>query len=166
MNTNQLERVLEADLGKLFLGVFPLDKLPQIVPYPSALIANLDPSHKPGSHWVAFYFDITGHGEHFCSYGRPPKGTRLHFLVTQSNQSYSWTKAELQGPLSVACGNYCCFYLHQKAHGYSTRKILDMFSQDKAKNDCMVVNWLNTRHKIDTKCHVFHIGIQGCTPLL
>ena len=36
------------------------------------MVANTDPSSKPGTHWVAFYFPSKGKGEFFDSYGHPP----------------------------------------------------------------------------------------------
>ena len=47
-------------------------KLIKTVSYPSSDVINLDPSYKPGSHWVAVYFDRNGEGEYFNSLGRYP----------------------------------------------------------------------------------------------
>ena len=48
-------------------GVYAIDemKLIETVSYPSSFVINLDPSYKPGSHWVAVYFDRNGIGEYF-----------------------------------------------------------------------------------------------------
>ena len=59
MNTSQIKYALEQDplTRKIFRGVFPSDKLPQTIEkYPCGSVANTDPSNKPGTHWVAFYF--------------------------------------------------------------------------------------------------------------
>ncbi len=43
--------------SKMFCGVFPSNKLPQtVIKYPCRFVANTNPSDKPGTHWVAFYF--------------------------------------------------------------------------------------------------------------
>ena len=41
---------------KTFCGVFPCDKLPQTIDkYPCGLVANTDPSSKPGTHWISIW---------------------------------------------------------------------------------------------------------------
>ena len=87
MNTDQLQDVMEQAVGQLFVGVFPKDKLPIDLRKPACLIANLDLSYKSGTHWVAYYFDIDGHGEYFCSYGLEPKGVMYDFLYRNSTLS-------------------------------------------------------------------------------
>ena len=42
------------------------------ISFPFAYIFNLDPSYKPGVHWVAVYIDKEGRPEYFDSFGRPP----------------------------------------------------------------------------------------------
>ena len=59
MNTIQIVHALEQDpiTSNKFCGVFPCDKLPETIDkYPCGFVANTDPSGKPGTHWVAFYF--------------------------------------------------------------------------------------------------------------
>ena len=48
---------------KKFLGVFSINLLPYVfAKRPSGLIVNLDPSYKPGSHWVQYsYRDMDRH---------------------------------------------------------------------------------------------------------
>ena len=51
MNTAQIAYALEQDpkTSKMFCGMFPSDKLPQrIEKYPCGLVANTDPSTRPG----------------------------------------------------------------------------------------------------------------------
>ena len=56
-------------LAPLIRGVFPSDKLPVINTYPlTSLIANTDPYDKPGTHWVAMYFEWPHESELFDSY--------------------------------------------------------------------------------------------------
>ena len=55
MNTAQIAHALEHDpvARKKFCGVFPSDKLPQTIDkYPCGIVANTDPSTKPGKHWI------------------------------------------------------------------------------------------------------------------
>lgn len=45
-----LEKIGNAQFGEKFMGVFASDNIPKKFNY---CIANLDPQHLPGSHWVA-----------------------------------------------------------------------------------------------------------------
>jgi len=55
-----------------FLGVFSSDTLPTAFLPGQSLVANYDPAHKPGSHWVAMKRAPSGEGQWFDSFGPPP----------------------------------------------------------------------------------------------
>ena len=84
MNSRQLCWILSGDkFTKLsFTGVYAIDEMKSIksVSYPSSFVINLDPSYKPGSHWVAVYFDKNGVGEYFDSLARYPLHEVVHSL--------------------------------------------------------------------------------------
>ena len=165
MNTDQLQEFMERELGPVFLGVFASSELPESVPRPAGLIANLDPKTKPGSHWVAFWFDDEGQGEYFCSYGKSPKGVMYDFLVKNSPISACWSSLRLQGPASATCGQYCAYYLCMKNQGVSTMDILNSFTKDGVKNDCLIADWMDERFDSSTVCHPWPY-IQSCSPLV
>ena len=52
-------------LAPIMQGVYPTDKLPIVIKYPSGLIANTDPHDKPGTHCVATYFILLRESEFF-----------------------------------------------------------------------------------------------------
>ena len=52
------------------------------VSYPSSFVINLDPSYRPGSHWVAVYFDKNGVAEYFDSLAGYPPHEVVHFLCS------------------------------------------------------------------------------------
>ena len=91
MNTAQIDSALKQDpmISKTFCGVFASYRLPQTIEtYPCGFVANTDPSHKPGTHWVAFYFVSKEEGEFFDSYGYPPdhyQNSFKDFLDRHSN---------------------------------------------------------------------------------
>ena len=75
MNSQQLDTILRYNQysKKYFKGVYAANQLPFILDsYPAAFVVNTDPSDLPGTHWVAFYFDMNGKGEFFDSYGKAP----------------------------------------------------------------------------------------------
>ena len=49
-STSQLKELGKSIIGSQFHGVFPIDKIPAKFKY---IIANLDTSDQPGSHWIA-----------------------------------------------------------------------------------------------------------------
>ena len=56
------------DSSTKFLGVFSRDLIPlSCNSYPSAFVANTDPSSLTGRHWVAFYHISPTHLEFFDS---------------------------------------------------------------------------------------------------
>ena len=82
MNTSQIGAVLKnlSFTKSSFQGVYPSDRLPkEIEDYPVALVANVDPHDKPGSHWCAFYIDENQDGEFFDSYGQAPQDYTTNF---------------------------------------------------------------------------------------
>ena len=84
MNSKQLHWILSGDkFTKLsFRGVYAIDEMKSIksVSYPHSFVINLDLSYKPGSHWVAVYFDKNGVGEYFNSFARYTPHKVVYFL--------------------------------------------------------------------------------------
>ena len=83
MNSRQLRWILSGDkfTKQFFRGVYAIDEIKSIktVSYPSSFVINLDPSYKPGSHWVAVYFDKNGVGEYFDSFAGLPSSRNCTF---------------------------------------------------------------------------------------
>lgn len=63
------------DTDYKFLGVFSSDRIPKLINMNEFCIVNLDPSYKPGSHWVSFSSDLF-----YDSFGRP-----LNTLLDRNN---------------------------------------------------------------------------------
>ena len=84
-----------------FRGVYANDEMKWMksVSYPSSFVINLDPSYKPGSHWVAVYFDKNGVGEYFDSLAGDPPHEVVHFLRSHAK---GWQYNRMQ----VKCKNF------------------------------------------------------------
>uniref|UniRef100_A0A158P5B5 Ubiquitin-like protease family profile domain-containing protein n=1 Tax=Tetranychus urticae TaxID=32264 RepID=A0A158P5B5_TETUR len=93
-----------------FNGVYALDQLPRWILAPSSVIINLDESYKPGSHWVAVYFDKNKVAHYFDSFGRQPQGNILTFIEANSDY-YIYNPIKYQGNLSIACGYFCILFV-------------------------------------------------------
>lgn len=116
-----INKVLTKHLGRnVFKGVFPASQLPPVgdftganVDYPFCFVANTDTADKTGQHWVAFYFDKTGMARYFDSFGREPcYRDWLNYLSGNSKLGlWDYCRAEIQSLDSIACGEYCIYYL-------------------------------------------------------
>ena len=116
MRTKQLKKALRShrDMQKIFKDVYASDKLPRIPKQKTlALIANTDPSHKPGQHWVAVFFNKTT-VYYFDSYGRSPTGTPFQKLMTYRKRKKMFGR-RIQGDGRV-CGYYCLYFILTMLH--------------------------------------------------
>ena len=125
-------------------------------------MANTDPSNKPGTHWVAFYFPSEEKGEFFDSYGHPPEYYSFkNFLDTHSHE-WSFNNRKLQSAWSEVCGQYCIFYLSHRVRGHSLKKIVQLFGKDTVLNDSKVAWFVKTHFKINRSTNGF---VQCCKRL-
>ena len=138
MNSRQLRWILSNDkvTSRTFKGVYALDEIVHIKQksFPSTYVFNLDPSYKPGSHWVAVYIDILecynlfsgvelsmrsffviidrkGRPEYFDSFGRPPPREIKDFLYTCA-ESWKYNHVPVQEFYSTTCGQFVVFYIY------------------------------------------------------
>ena len=138
MRTKQLLRALKQhrETGDVFLGVFASDKLPTRLnaPHDVALIANTDPSDKPGQHWCAFY--ITPACVYFFdSYGLPPITKSFRKLMRCRRKRRVFGR-RLQGRGRV-CGHYCMYFILAMARGGGS-DMFARFGDDLDANDRIV----------------------------
>ena len=97
--------------------------------YPSAYVANTDPSSLSGEHWVAFYHLSPSHLEFFDSYGCPTDDYNIPIPPTITQIDIN--SHQIQSNNSSDCSQYCIFYLYQRAHGMplpEINKVLRMTS--------------------------------------
>ena len=159
MRTKQLTRALKThpETRDVFLGVFPSDKLPRVVP-PSrgavALIANTDPSHKAGQHWCAFY--ITPECAYFFdSYGNPPSMVKSFDRLMRCRRRQKVFGRRIQGEGRV-CGHYCLYYilqmtrLHDRLMADDAAALFARFGDDLNANDRVVRNYAMANFRIVT----------------
>lgn len=141
-------------------GVYPSDKLPNVVKKPAIIVCNLDPSSKPGSHWVAIYVSKHNEIEYFDSYGIGPKNINIKSFLKKLSKNYKYNKQRLQSDFSSLCGNYCCVYLYFKIKNMSLQDFLKYFVKHKYYlNDEKVLQQFNKFFK--TK-HLKQIGGRFC----
>ena len=154
MNTQQIERALERNskTSKTFCGVFPADQLPEsLSTFPCGFVANTDPSTKPGTHWVVFYFPTHNTGEFFDSYGEPPEHYNKSFKTYFNSVEWKYNTRKLQSSWTEVCGHYCIFYLYQRACGRNMSEIVNMFGNNALFNDRNVSCYVKKHFDITTK---------------
>ena len=143
LRSNQITRRLKNDeyASKSFIGVFPRDILPAIKMFPSSLVINTDPSHSPGSHWLAVYFDSQKKCTFFDSYGNKPEYFSLMSYLQKYSYEVEYKNQRIQAINSDTCGFYCIFFLLLKSRGFSLEIIQKMFFENNFDlNDFLIKN--------------------------
>jgi hypothetical protein len=172
MNTIQLSLAMSQNkvTKKTFQGIFPSDGLPKKIIKPATVIANTDPSSKPGQHWVAFYFPKRGNAEYFDSSGQFPCNKKFEIFLKKNSASFKFNKKRLQGSLSSTCGHYCAVYLLSRCKGKTMDKFLTKFSEtDLIDNDLKIAKLFKTNFRTlqygagGTKKYI--VCNQTCKPL-
>lgn len=154
MYSIQLKKILKQDkfTKKYFIDVFPSDKLPaKIKNYPACLIANVDTSKEPGSHWVAFFLLDANRIEFFDSYGNTPEffgGGILEFVNKFSHVISN--PLILQSNVTAVCGQYCIYYLYSRCRGRTMKQIVSSFVTRHICNDKRVYNFVFKYFRVRT----------------
>ena len=156
MNTSQLHRAMMSEplCRDNFIGVFASDKLPKTVKtYPACMIANVDDSKQPGSHWVAFFFDQEGQGQFFDSYGHSPQHytTKFNDLLNKNSNSWTFNRKKVQSDFTTVCGQYCLYYVLFRCKGGRLTEMLDLFGEDTYLNDITVNEFVKERFMLNTR---------------
>ncbi len=122
LSTSDISKALAHDLT--FLGVFALNRLPTQAQVRGLLttrrlfddstlklVANLQYSNLPGSHWVAALVQ-DGQGHYFDSFGSVPPLEMQHWL-NQNSSDWTWnTKVVQSMDDNVLCGYLCIDFLN------------------------------------------------------
>ena len=138
MNSSEIRNRLKGYKG--FVGVFPCDRLPELIPG-QALIANTDPHDKPGQHWVAFYRSKTGSLEYFDSFGLPPLVDDLRKYINRGAHSkFSYSRIQVQDASAETCGNHCIAFVKHRLLDQPFVNLLAHFTSVLTDNDKQVFN--------------------------
>lgn len=116
------------------MGVYASDLLPRNIPKgkASVLVANTDPSQRPGRHWVAYYFTTGDTVYYFDSTGQSPYNSALQRLLRRRRCRRVFRR-RIQG-MDQTCGYYCLYFILAMVRGYS----FDCFGDDLSANDRLV----------------------------
>lgn len=130
MYADQIADALRRDkyAKDVFLGVFSIDKLPNVTHLPASAVVNTDPSHLPGTHWIAFFIDKSSKCSFFDSFGKPPSFYMMDKYLNSECKSIEINKHQLQGLTSETCGFYCIYFIVLMSRGFSLENIVNVFS--------------------------------------
>lgn len=138
MNTLEIEETLRHIPE--FLGAFPSNELPSIKTYPSALVINIDPSWKAGSHWVACYLASKNHGQFYDPLGEKPIPSIKKFLQRNCNKiQHLAFPVQSRLVTSIACGDHCVVFICLRHADVPLDSIIRIFSRDREWNDVMAL---------------------------
>ena len=130
-----------------FLGVYSREELPPVHSYPSSCVANTHHSSQEGEHWVAIYFDASGNGEYYDSFGLPPVYSAWEDYLDNNSRGWVYMAKTCQPLSSFACGYYAIAYIMLRSRGKSPQDIMNMFSSDLHRNDVFVYDYANRNYK-------------------
>jgi len=138
MNTYDLETYLKGNpvTKQVFNGVYASDQLPpKHGVKPCLYIANTDPSHMNGEHWVVIFFPLKGLPEYFDPLGMPPLRHEFKRLL---GDEWLESKEMVQHPFSINCGWHCLFYACMRCYGFYYAELMTCYTTDLMFNDNFV----------------------------
>jgi len=125
---------------KNFIGVFPIDMIPDIKKN-NSMVINLDSHDQPGSHWVGL-FSNDNDVYYYDSYGLypPPEVVKI---CKKSRLNCIYSSNEIQHENSILCGYYVCHFIIEMNKNLKPYDILYSFKNNNSKtNDYKVLNSL------------------------
>lgn len=148
MDTYQLKKVLKADLGSSFAGVYALDIIPKHLNFKEkAMVINTDPQDQPGAHWVCLYLDGDTI-EYFDSYGFPPLYKEIQEFIERNSHHMIYNGRRYQDFTSKVCGEYCVYFLHHR-HRRGRKVLKQLFPKHwtPKQTDRYVRRWFKENYK-------------------
>ena len=132
-----------------FLGTYPFDLLP---PKPRtvdfSLVINTDKSTLPGDHWLVllrkdstvYFIDSYGRNYNDFTFEKDFTNTVKKYV---GDEKIHHNKIWLQRLTSNVCGMYCVYFVRELVE-HNLGSCLAMFSDNLAKNDQYVLNYLKS----------------------
>lgn len=138
MYQNELKTFLNQKLCNQRVYVVGSDKLPSNFPLPAGFIINLDPSNRPGTHWVALHIDENANGTYFCSFAMLPRVKNIRDFIRKHCKTIKYNRMQLQSPQSGFCGEYAAIFLIYMFRGLGLRNFQRQFSSNLIFNDLLI----------------------------
>lgn len=95
-----------------FVGVFPLNKLPQALRPPANFVLNTHTHNLPGEHWLAVSYQKGGIVLAFDPFGHYYPGMlKVYLSNLRRSTSVKYSKVQYQEIHEKTCGLYCIAWL-------------------------------------------------------
>ena len=128
-----------------FVGCYASDHTNDISiqSFPAFVIFNLDPSSKPGSHWIALRIDRSSVeifdplGFNLSNWPTIPLSL-IDLLRRLGNHRKLLFSRQIQNSSSLLCGYFCIYYILMRQN-YPLKKIEKQFSKRVYKNDSILL---------------------------
>lgn len=139
MDTNKIEEIFLMDekIRKYFLGIYPIDMVPDLTKTGSIIVVNLDPSFKSGSHWIVLCLREQSMVEYFDSLGKKPKINIVSNLF-RNNQFCVYNINRIQDYNTNTCGLFCLFYSYYACRFCNMESIISCFDDNLKTNEKIV----------------------------
>ena len=139
MDSNELNFYMMRDplIKRRFIGVYPIDMIPEYFISPSILIINLDKSNEKGSHWIVIHQKDDKQIEIFDSLGKTPKKD-IRNLLMSNNKGYMYSHKRVQDYFTETCGQFCLFYSFYSCRGLTLQDIVNKFNSNLKSNELIV----------------------------
>ena len=113
LNSREIMQEIHKDIiaKKIFKGVFPRDKLPKSITFPSCFIFNTKPSTHNGEHWLAIFYNSNKEATFFDSYGFHPNKFNMVKYLENTSKNWILNDTQIQGVLSSSFGYYCIYFI-------------------------------------------------------
>ena len=112
------------------------------------IVLNTDPHNRPGQHWVAFFFDLTGPKasiEYYDPLGKPPfksineymKNLSIYLYMKMNKEAIRKINKEPHQRKDGQCGVFSTAYIVKRLNGKSFEDIMvDNIMTDGGRADC------------------------------
>lgn len=135
---NYIHQYANSRTRAAFIGVFPIDHLPErLARLPALFIINTNTGNLPGQHWKAVYISKKRYGELFDSLATPVS-LKMQQWMNKHTQRWTSSKLTLQNPLSPSCGGYVLYYVMTRLNYKSLKACVKPFSNNVFDNDEIV----------------------------
>lgn len=151
MNSTRIEFVLKKDpfTKKVFEGFAYPDFHKKLRKFPSLVIFNTDSVSGPGEHWCACFYLNKQFAEFFDPYGMSPDIYDFTPSIQRFSKKIYFNEKPVQGLTADTCGHHVLFFSLHRSRNISSKTIMNKFySDDAAKNDKMVFNYLQRFGKV------------------
>lgn len=162
MYASELVDIIESNtcLKKVFGGIFPKDKLPNLTTCElntdQAIIINSAPSSSIGEHWLlAYYRKNPKNAVWFDTFGNKPSyyGKEVaDWFSKQTEYEEVFNSFVIQSAVSPYCGLFVLFFMYYLARGFQLKKIVKKFSiLNLTVNDTIVKNFAKNVLRVKLK---------------